>query len=195
MLCTAFRTYPLPLTTHILLLIPCCSNYCSLSCLWTSFPSHIFLFSMPVSGYRQIGSSQMFLPEVLLVLYWDKFCIYMPLTLTTTSLPALIFYVFVHHFFWNIPDTARKISVRPKCMFFPNMFPQVYRIPFPYVVCRVTFHQIYDFSDWHCWLCFDHVMDMEAFYMFLYIDVSQMQKSIPFWNAFGLFLSFVFVVN
>ena len=103
-----------------MLLIPCCSNYCRRSCSWTSSLSPIFLSGMPMSGCRQNGSCQMFLPEVLPVLYWDKFCICMPLTFFPPSFLSLVFYVFPQHFLHkvcpsgvrNIPHTARKISIR-----------------------------------------------------------------------------------
>ena len=72
----------------------------------------------------------------------------------------LVFYIFFKHFFRNISNAARKISIRPECALLPKMLSQIVLILFPYMVCRVTLHQIYYFTDRHCRFCFYHVMDM-----------------------------------
>ena len=84
----------------------------------------------------------------------------MLLTPTVATFLPLIFYIFSQHLFWNISYTADKISVRSKSMFFPEMFSQIIRISFPNMICCIILHQIYYFTDRHCWFCFYHVMNM-----------------------------------
>ena len=42
----------------------------------------------------------------------------------------------------------------------PLSVPKIVRISFPYMICRVTFHQINNSANGHCRLCFHHVMNM-----------------------------------
>ena len=78
-----------------------------------------------MSGYKQNDNSQMFLQSVFSVHYLDISCIYMLLASAVTTFLPLIFYIFSEHLFWNISYTAGKISIRPKGMFFPEMFSDV----------------------------------------------------------------------
>ncbi len=41
-----------------------------------------------------------------------------------------------------------------------QMFLQIIWTPFPNMICSVAFHQVYNFVDRHCWLCFYHVIGM-----------------------------------
>ena len=114
---------------------------------------------MLMSGYKQTGSSQMFLQSVFSVRYWGIFCIYMLSALTITAFSSLSFlYTFVAFLLKHSLRYMRNI--RPKGMLFPKMFPQIIRVLFPNRICCIDLHQIYNLTDRHCWFCFYHVMDM-----------------------------------
>ena len=76
---------PLLSAIHTFSLIPCCSNYCSLFYWRTSFLFRKLLCGMPVYGYKQNGSSQMFFQPVFFAPYLDIFCTYTLLTLAVTT--------------------------------------------------------------------------------------------------------------
>ena len=59
-----------------------------------------------------------------------------------------------------IPYTTGKIPFCPESVFLPEMVFKIVWISLPNMICRIAFHQIYDFTDRHSWFRFYHVMDM-----------------------------------
>ena len=108
----------------------------------------------------QIGNNQMVSQSGLSAHYLDISCIYMLLTSAGATFLTLVFYVFTKHFFRNIPYATGKIPLCSESMFLPEMLFEIVWISLPNRICRIAFHQIYDFTDRHGSFRFYHVRDM-----------------------------------